>query len=764
MTLKSIELIGFKSFGKKSLVSFPTPITAIVGPNGSGKSNIVEAIRFVLGEQSMKSLRGKGGVDLIFKGSKTLSSSSRALVTITFDNRKKIFSFTNSGLGISLDYDEISISREVIKDGGNVYSINGSLVRLKDVIDLLSSVNIGNSGHHIISQGEADRVLSASNKDRRLMIEDALGLKVYQYRIRESEHKLDKTHLNMKEAQALRREIAPHLTFLKKQVQIVEKARAMREELREFYKTYLSFEATYIKIETHRIGVAHHSEEKQLASINEQINIIKLSKEDVGESQDSLKIKEYDVQLGQLRSKKDELSHSLGRIEGIIEGLEREMTRIPEKEERVILESEWRGIVALIEEDIDRALVSESISQIADILSAMKKRLSGLHLQAHNSPKVINEAITKEFSEMNKTRDDINSQLKEIIKNEEHLEIQISSLREQEKELESSIRDSERKLYELLGDKNKISSNLQALKFEEEKLGFIKNSFELEMTEAGVFIGHEAISYSHLEASSPIIRTDQDELHRKIERIKIKLEDMGSGNGSEMMKEYEETEERDRFLAKEIDDLGKSLESVRLLIIELKETLDIEFKTGVEKINKQFQVFFALMFGGGSAFLSIVMEHKKIKNLSSEDELDELDEDDEEKENYISENENGANLIFERGIEINVTLPHKKVKDLHMLSGGERSLASIALLFAISQVNPPPFLVLDETDAALDEANSRKYGNMLENLAKYSQLIVVTHNRETMSRANVLYGVTMDLSGVSKFLSIHLEDADAYAK
>ena len=131
MTLKSISLTGFKSFGKKSIVTFTTPITAIVGPNGSGKSNIVEAIRFVLGEQSMKSLRGKGGVDLIFKGSKGFSSSNRAQVLITFDNTDKIFSFTNSGLGVSLDYDEIIIGREVFADGSNKYSINmGSVIEV----------------------------------------------------------------------------------------------------------------------------------------------------------------------------------------------------------------------------------------------------------------------------------------------------------------------------------------------------------------------------------------------------------------------------------------------------------------------------------------------------------------------------------------------------------------------------------------------------------------------------------------------------------
>jgi chromosome segregation protein len=111
-----------------------------------------------------------------------------------------------------------------------------------------------------------------------------------------------------------------------------------------------------------------------------------------------------------------------------------------------------------------------------------------------------------------------------------------------------------------------------------------------------------------------------------------------------------------------------------------------------------------------------------------------------------------------------VTLPQKKVKDLAMLSGGERSLTSIALVFAMTQVNPPPFLVLDETDAALDEANSKRYGDMIEILSKYSSLITVTHNRETMSRADVIYGVTIGSDGGSKLLSIKFSDAENYAK
>lgn len=756
MTLKSIELTGFKSFGKKSLISFTTPITSIVGPNGSGKSNIVEAIRFVLGEQSMKSLRGKGGVDLIFKGSKSLSSSNRAEVKITFDNTDKIFSFTNSGLGVSLDYDEIVIGREVFSDGSNRYSINHTEVRLKDVIDLLASVNIGSSGHHIISQGEADRVLNASNKERRSMIEDALGLKVYQYRIKESERKLEKTFLNIKEVQALRREIAPHLNFLKKQVQIVEKARVMREELRDLYKTYISREATYINKETKRLNDLRYSLNQKDEFLNKKIN--ELQKEKNDNQKESIfikKIKDQEEKVSEIRLVKNDLVRKLGRIEGIIEGIEQQFSRVKEVKTRVIEESEWRTFIKDISYQIDEAISKEDLPSIIERLKNIKLYLNNFQGEKENNKdEMVSLSENTEYKGMQETRFNVLNEIEKIQKDEEEVIEIIENLKKEDQENQLSSRDNERILYEFLKEKNEVVSSIHSLNFEEEKLSLIKNAFEMELGEAGVLIGREVVSFVQTEAQEDIDRISQEELRRKIERIKIKIEDAGSGNGNDIMKEYEETTERDAFLGKEIEDLNKSIKDCQILIQELKDKLDTEFKSGIEKINKQFQDFFALMFGGGGAFLSITMEHKKAKKNDGSI-IDEEEIEEEKEENEIG---------FERGIEINVNLPHKKVKDLHMLSGGERSLTSIALLFAISQVNPPPFLVLDETDAALDEANSRKYGNMLENLSEYSELIVVTHNRETMSRAQVLYGVTMSSEGVSKLLSIHLEDATNYAK
>ena len=271
--------------------------------------------------------------------------------------------------------------------------------------------------------------------------------------------------------------------------------------------------------------------------------------------------------------------------------------------------------------------------------------------------------------------------------------------------------------------------------------------FNEELKQAGVLVGFEAARFD--QEAAVVSREAQTELKHKIDRIKYKLEDAGASGGTDVLKEYEDTVARDSFLSRELTDLESAIGELRTLIRDLKEKIDTEFKSGVEKINKEFTNFFSLMFGGGHAFLSIVVEHKRASKGG-----------DEEDEILVEDGE----LEFERGIEINVSLPHKKVKDLHMLSGGERSLTSIALLFAMSQVNPPPFLVLDETDAALDEANSRRYGDMIENLSRYSQLIVVTHNRETMSRASVLYGVTIGADGGSKLLSIKLEEAVKIAK
>ncbi len=754
MQLKRIELLGFKSFAKKTVLDFTSPVTAIVGPNGSGKSNVVEAIRFVLGEQSMKSLRGKGGADLIFKGSKFLPAQSRATAAITFDNSSRAFSFTGgNAASMNLDFDEVVIKREVAADGANRYSINGTDVRLKDILELVASVNIGSSGHHIISQGEADRLLSSSAKDRRAMVEDALGLKVYQYRIRESERKLEKTGENMKEVNALRREIIPHLTFLKKQVEKIEKARELRDELQALYLSYFAKEAAYIARESESLSKNEESHRQELAAIEKRIEEYEkpVGQEEVISYDNERAALDRDYH--EIQKEKDELSRKLGRVEGALEAMEKEVAAPAARVDGAAIpladivrfKNECDSLLRNVRESNDpntlRSALNAFEKSLQDFIASYQTKTES------SAPEQKDDSAKQELLSLVK---EIESNLQSLRNKEQEIYQKRSDIRERESKAEEHRRESEREFYELKSKKAELTARSNVLTLERDALAKIEADFTQEVQEAGVLVGTGALRFDKefkITETKETVRLAQEEARRKIERIKIKLEDSGAIGGGDVIKEYEETTARDSFLARELDDLGKSQGELRALIAELKTTLDREFKTGVEKINTEFQKFFATMFGGGTAFLSVVVIHKTPDRDEEEDRKGDSDE-----------------LSFERGLEINVSLPHKKVRDLHMLSGGERSLTSIALLFAMSQVNPPPFLVLDETDAALDEANSRKYGDMITTLSAASQLILVTHNRETMSRAQVLYGVTVAADGGSKLLSIKLEEAVQIAK
>ena len=761
MRLKSIEINGFKSFAKKSNLEFESPIVSVVGPNGSGKSNVVEAFRFVLGEQSMKSMRGKAGMDLIFKGSKHLSKGNRATVTIYFDNSDKVFKLSNEGgENINLNYDVISISREVYSDGLNKYILNGAEVRLKDINNLLASVNIGSSGHHIISQGEADRILNASARDRREMIEDALGLKIYQYKIRDAERKLERTENNMKEISLLRRENAPHLNFLKKQVEKFEKAKNLQIELGSLYREYLKRESVYLEKQKLNLSTEKNKILHEISNIAGKIS----DNNENGAREENPKAKEIralEQKISEIRHLKGELERKIGRIEGMIEMEERRTERPKLSLNISVPREEMESFLKEANEYLEEAMYIDILENVAPLLGKIRDILNRFSKHFKEEKEM---PVDSQVDSLKNTQSEIMIEMGKIGEEEkkifEAIEILKSAMRaETEKE-----RENEREKFTYKVRHQELISHLELINVKQENLEREFYSFETEIKEGSVLVGSDILSYKTYELSeaksaeggSPDVsfETSREEQKRKIERIKIKLEDAGVGGESDTIKEYEEVKERDAFLAKEMEDLEKSIDSLRVLIIDLKGKINIEFENGIEKINKEFQEFFSLMFGGGTGNL-LVIDEKKRKAKS-----DEVGSPDAFEEAFREEEEG----IKEQGIEINVSLPHKKVKELHALSGGERSLTSIALLFAMSQVNPPPFLVLDETDAALDESNSRKFGDMLEKLSKHSELIVVTHNRETMSRAGVLYGVTIGADGASKLLSVKFDEATRIAK
>jgi chromosome segregation protein len=730
MYLKSLEISGFKSFSKKAQLSFNSPISAIVGPNGSGKSNVAEGFRFVLGEQSIKAMRGKRGEDLIFNGGGEGARVNRASVKVIFDNSKRTF---------NIDFDEVIIERVVSRDNSNEYSINSSPTRLKDIVELLSNAHIGASGHHIISQGEADRILNANIRERREMIEDALGLKTYQYKKIESQRKLEKTEENMKSVESLRREIAPHLKFLKKQVEKVEKVQELREELRKIYKEYFKKEEDYLKKE--RITV--ETDKKPLT-----IEIIELDKDiatarkilEDSKSRDakSNELIELESALNKVRLEKDRVGRELGKIEGEIFANHRAISKEKEKHAR----DEYKTVYLRdVEEIVNKVNIMETIEEI-------KKLLFGFiysHKNTTDSGLIVE--IEKDMTGLNIKKGEIEKSLRDFNEKEKTYTLEYNSLREKIEREKDSNRDAEKDVFRIIARQNEVRGILNSIKVREDKLVLEEESYKREMQEAYSIVGREALDTKDLVFGEEI-RSLQYERLKALEKIKIRIEDSGAGNSIDILKEYKEVEDRDVFLAKELIDLESSKKNLHDLIADLDARIDMEFKEGILKINAQFSNYFALMFGGGDAGLSVIREKKRKKKSDTDLNFDESYEEEE----------------GEEGIDINVNLPRKKVKSLMMLSGGERALTSIALLFAISSVNPPPFIILDETDAALDEANSRKYGDMISNLSKYSQLILITHNRETMSRAGVLYGVTMGGDGASKLLSIQFEEAVKVAK
>ncbi len=756
MYLKSLELIGFKSFSKKAGLQFTTPITGIVGPNGSGKSNVAEAFRFVLGEQSIKSLRGKRGEDLIWNGGDESSRANRASAKLVFDNSRRIFK--------DIDYDEVSIERIVHRDNVNEYLINSSQVRLKDIVELLAGAHIGATGHHIISQGEADRILSASIRERREMVEDALGLKLYQWKKLESLRKLEKTEENMKQVESLRREIAPHIRFLKKQVEKVERAEQLRQELIQVYKEYFAFESAYIDNQKKYYEQALIVPKGELNALDKSLEkarqILTESKNKDKKSDDVIRL---ETEIANIRGEKDTVMRELGRLEGELGASRRALTKEKDKLKSQEMSTVYLKDVEGVIDEIERIEQRDNGEQLFNQVLQLLKAFISKHKGKSDSAFVFD--LEREINSIESNKKKLEEKLQHILAEEKKTSEHYESIKIAIEKEKDTDREAEKEVFRIIGRQNELRNIVNTLESKYSHVLFEEDNYKKELGEAGIVVGRSAVFFKDIsipddfDFASIDFRNSQSNKLKQIEKTKIRLEDAGSGSGADIIKEYREAEERDSFLQKEIADLEKAKSELLSLISELDARINIEFKTGILKINAEFNKYFSLMFGGGKAELTLVKEIKKKKTSDIEDLGNMLSSNE---QNIPDEKENTEE--GQEGLEVSVSLPRKKVKSLVMLSGGERALTSIALLFAISQVNPPPFIILDETDAALDEANSKKYGDMIENLSAHSQLILITHNRETMSRAGALYGVTMGSDGASRLLSIVFEEAVKVAK
>lgn len=730
MRLNTLTLQGFKSFARRDELSFRAPVTAIVGPNGSGKSNIAEAFRFALGEQSPSRLRSRRGEDLIWGGSERVARVNRGTVSVTLDNTSRL---------LPLGYDEIVVTRVVHRDGQHQYSINGSVVRLKDVHELFAAGNIGPSGHHIIGQGEADRMLQTTPKERRVLVEEALGLKLYRLKKVDAERKLAETNTNIERVSATRREEAPRLKALQAQVKKLARARELRTQLAAMYADYLAREQRYLNATRQALADKRRELTKQRAQLEEQVSIPHAPDSLAAPSADEFAAAR--AALNAAQEAFDAAHATAAKAEGKLTYYDEtaadrsgEATPIPRHEvEDLLTDAEAR--LSASRETLSQ--LSRTVDEVIKMFHHfVATRASGTASHAHET----RAALVAEVEAAARARDAAQAELTNA---RAHYE----ALQKQERRARDATHAAERAAAAAIAERTNVETALAQVSHEETLLERDEARFKEEVQEAVARVGRAAAEYHHhiprTDAGEEVTgemmraapRAEQHTRVREIERTKIRLEEFEAVDPA-AEKEYRDAAARDEFLAKEIKDLEASMQTLRELIADLERTLETEFQKGLEKINTEFARFFTLMFGGGQA--KLVAEER--------------------------DGDADTETPSEPGLTLAVQLPNKRVHSLEVLSGGERSLTSIALVFAMSQVNPPPFLILDETDAALDEANSRRYGDLIEALSQRAQLILITHNRETMRRAHALYGVTMRGDGVSHLLSIQLADAAAHAR
>src|SRR3989344_4615683 len=460
MYLKSIELAGFKSFGKKTEMRFGSSIDGIVGPNGSGKSNVAEAFRFVLGEQSMKSMRSKRGEDLSGGGSPSLPRTNRAGVKIVFDNSNRL---------LDIDFKEVVVERVVYRDGQNEYLLNGSLVRLKDVVRLLAGANIGGSGYHIISQGEADRILNANPRERREMVEDALGLKLYQHKKVESERNLAETAVNIEKTQSLRRELAPHLRFLRGQVEKVEKVRELKEELAAKLSEYLAREHAWIEQEDARLREEEHVHEGELRKLSTQV--VEARGKRGGAGKDALselreKLAEREVKLQEARRENERFARELGRAEGALEANNVTVeTLVPVPHVRGFMR-ELDGFFTELERDGDMGSIKR---KLVDIRKRIASFIEGLSSTAPVTSEEARQQVTA-----------LSASLLRVQEEEEALAGELESLRRKIAEVREAGLTVERDLVALEASVREAQGKLGILRTARDNLSELRRRFEEE--------------------------------------------------------------------------------------------------------------------------------------------------------------------------------------------------------------------------------------------------------------------------------------------
>ena len=810
MNFKQLEITGFKSFSEKTNFLIENGLTGIVGPNGCGKSNIVESLRWCMGENSAKSMRGSGMEDVIFSGTSNRPSKNISEVSLLLDNQSK------EGSALYKEFNEISVRRKIERDKGSKYYINDKEVRARDVLTFFADLSTGAHSPSLISQGRIGQLVTAKPVERKSILEEAAGISGIHARRHEAETRLNAAENNLKRADELKKQQQKQLDNLKKQAEEATRYKAISGEIKKI-------EAGLYYLKIGEIEKDKKLIVEKLSELDDDISAV-----NIDFNHNNTLLEEENKKLAPLRDKKMESAAKLQK-------LNLDMANLVEEEYRVkSLQEKLEKSIKTIESDLER---ERSISLDADLnekrISKEKKELLRTENELlgveNSSSKELKKSknqldslqvkldamldqIEKDIDEDKKLSKDSFRELKQLVKKitssqEEYAEkygkdksIQSDSIKRKERiknidvELENwgNLKsNSEKMTSELTGRKNKLLSELSDNQKNPERIATSKgqNLQNLENTKKR----NEEIENELIEAEKKY-----NTINQNLKEIQSNLSDLKE-NKARNEATIEGIENRKKDLLHSVkNELNISEETSLLPQSDLNNvspdnlpSLE-EQSQKAEKIKKQRESLGSVNLRADEDTKKYETEIKKMEDdradlysaiVKLKISIEELNQKGRERlleaftkvnrkfnEVYTKLFNGGTAKIelvdsddpLEAGLEMYVSPPGKRLQSISLLSGGEQALTAMSLIFAVFLVNPSPICVLDEVDAPLDDANVTRFCSLLDELTKITKtkFIIITHHALTMSRMHRLYGVTMAEQGVSQLVSVDLQKAE----
>ena len=795
MEFKKIQLNGFKSFADKTNFLIEEGLTGIVGPNGCGKSNIVESLRWCMGETSAKSMRGSGMEDVIFSGTSNKPSKNIAEVSIGLSNDNK------EGPLQYKDLDEIQIRRKIEKDKGSKFYINDKEVRAKDAQMFFADLSTGAHSPSLISQGRIGGLVTAKPVDRRAIIEEAAGIAGLHARRHEAELRLNASENNLKRADELRRQQERQLAGLQKQAEEAAKYKDISEEIKKIeaglYFLKLRDIDNEIKLENEINTDAENEVKKYNDKIDEIEKTISTETDKINPVKDknlenTSKIQRLNLELKNLDEENqridDEINNIKSSVKTIAEDIDREKSIIidansnekrlkEEKKELIEVDSKYYDTEKQSNQDLENSkntldgeidkvkqLINENKNNEAILAIEDFKNIINSYAESYSKNQNIKKESVKRKERINIIEKEIES-WKNLLTNSEKM---VNELNERKQKLSNKLNEFEKQPQSQAEKKGQISESLRLAENEKiesetliEKTDTTISNLTLELNNTK----EETIQFRERKASSgATIEGLNKRKNDLLERVDSEL-NLNENNILEFSNLDQKDEFPDALTQEELLD-EKKRQREKLGSVNLRA--DEETEKYESEIKKMEQDRADLV----TAIIKLKESINELNQKGRERLLDAFEKVNRKFNEVYTKLFNGGSAKLElvdsddpldAGLELLVSPPGKRLQSITLLSGGEQALTALSLIFAVFLTNPSPICVLDEVDAPLDDANVTRFCNLLGELTKITstKFIIVTHHALTMSKMDRLYGVTMPEKGVSQLVAVDLQKAES---